>query len=221
MLHSVESKGIKRVLYIAFHRFSKEEQEMLKKKWKTTSSKQNSKQTSWLWWEDAWRLGLLLIGKRWCRHKAWVHCVLCRGSWDPRGPHRNRLKPETGAAFKLYRKLLWSLINCCLQQCSPEGCATPAYAFTSPWRYPQNSAAQGGKPISQLKGRISGSRKDKANNLSFEGLHCWLLVLTWLILTPTMLIFASWSGSGLHVWQLIRGAIGFWTCMPCCLMHAN
>lgn len=29
-------------------RSSKEEQEMLKKKWKTISSKQNSKQTSWL-----------------------------------------------------------------------------------------------------------------------------------------------------------------------------
>lgn len=33
-------------------RFSREEQEMLKKKWKATSSKQSSKQTSWLWWED-------------------------------------------------------------------------------------------------------------------------------------------------------------------------
>jgi len=40
-------------LCVVFYRFSKEEQEMLKKKWKTTSSKQNSKQTSWLWWEDA------------------------------------------------------------------------------------------------------------------------------------------------------------------------
>lgn len=40
------------VLIYSFHRFSREEQEMLKKKWKTTSSKQSSKQTSWPWWED-------------------------------------------------------------------------------------------------------------------------------------------------------------------------
>lgn len=54
MLHLVGSKDIKPVhLHPVVHRFSKEEQEMLKKKWKTTSSKQSSKQTSWPWWEDA------------------------------------------------------------------------------------------------------------------------------------------------------------------------
>lgn len=61
------------MLHIAFLRSSKEEQEMLKKKWKTISSKQNSKQTSWLLSEGAWKLGLLPIGKRWCRYKACVH----------------------------------------------------------------------------------------------------------------------------------------------------
>lgn len=56
-----------------------------------------------------------------------------------------------------------------------------------------------------------------SKRLSSEGLHCCLLALTWLVLTPTMFIFRSWSG--LHIWQLIRGAVGFWTCGLCCLPH--
>lgn len=138
---------------------------MLKKKWKTTSSKQNSKQTSWLWWEGAWRLGLLLIGKGWCRRKAWVHRVLHGGGWDPPGPCLNLLKPETEEAFELYGKLLWWLVNYSVHQCSPEGFAIPTYPFSSPWWHPQYSTAQRGKPICQLKGHISGSRKKKKRQI--------------------------------------------------------
>lgn len=171
------------MLYIAFHRFSKEEQEMLKKKWKTTSSKQNSKQTSWLWWEGAWRLGLLLTGKGWCRCKTWVHRVLHGGGWDPPGPYLNLLKPET-EAFELYGKLLWWLVNYSVQQCSPEGCAIPTYPFSSPWWHPQYSTAQRGKPISQLKGHISGSRKKKANTSALRAYIAGCLCLLGLFLLP-------------------------------------